>query len=201
MSIILKPFTELNSSEIDKLTDLHISVMHTLLSDLGKPIVLRYYQTAHNHPDVIGLCAVSADGDMLGWAMGSANPAEVNKQLIRPLPWFFPQLLRRALSHPGIILDLFGSLISPSKANQLKADQMELTYIGIAKDAQGRGIGKLLLNSFLEAAHQANYKSIALSVETDNPAAMSLYSHSGFAITQTFREGRFERHRMEIYLS
>ncbi|MEI7849248.1 MAG: GNAT family N-acetyltransferase [Chloroflexota bacterium] len=201
MTFTIKPIAELNSDEIDKLADLHISVMHTLLSDLGKPIVLRYYQLAHKHPDVIGLCALSDDGDILGWATGSANPADVNKQLRLPLPWFFSQLLRLVFSHPGIILDLIGSLISTSKANQIKADQLELTYIGIANDAQGRGMGKLLLNAFLEAAHQANYKSIALSVETENMAAISLYSHSGFAITQTFREGRFERHRMEIFLS
>ena len=201
MTFILKSFAELNSGEIDKLADLHISVMHTLLSDLGKSIVERYYQTAHNNPDVIGLYALSDDGAIIGWAMGSANPAALNNRLRKPLSWFFSQLLRLVFSHPGIILDLFGSLISTSKANQLQADQLELTYIGIAKDAQGRGIGKFLLNAFVEAAHQANYKSIALSVETDNRTAISLYSRSGFAITQTFREGRFERHRMEIFLS
>jgi ribosomal protein S18 acetylase RimI-like enzyme len=58
-----------------------------------------------------------------------------------------------------------------------------------------------MLAAFIEAARSAGYNSVALSVETDNPSAVALYTKHGFQITQSFQEGRFLRHRMEYQLT
>jgi ribosomal protein S18 acetylase RimI-like enzyme len=71
-----------------------------------------------------------------------------------------------------------------------------LTYIGVAPETRGRGIGRALLNAFIEAGHSFDFDSIELSVETDNLKALALFTESDFAIIRTFREGRYDRYRM-----
>jgi ribosomal protein S18 acetylase RimI-like enzyme len=197
MEYTFTPLSQLDPAGLARLAALHSAVMHTLLSDLGAPIVFHYYEVAQSDASVIGLCAISASGEIDGWAMGSPDPSALNARLRQPLTWFAGQMLRLSFSHPGALIDLLRALVSNSEANQLSPGQLELTYIGVAERAQGQGLGKQLLTAFSTAARQAGYTSIALSVETDNPAAVGLYTRSGFKVTKTFREGRFERLRME----
>ena len=190
------PLTELDTIGLDKLSALHHAVMHTLLAALGLPVVRRYYEICQHDEAVVGIYA--GDGEILGWAVGSPHPERINAQLRTSLIWFAGQMLTLAVKHPAALIQLAGSVLSASDANMLRPGQVELTYIGVAPIARGRGLGKGLLTAFLEASRAAGYISVALSVETDNPAAIALYTNGGFHITKTFHEGRFERHRMEL---
>jgi ribosomal protein S18 acetylase RimI-like enzyme len=198
METTLIPLSQLDSSNLARLAALHCAVMHTLLADLGTPVVLRYYTIAQANPAVISFCAVSAAGELDGWAIGSPVPADLTAGLIKSNPgWFAGQVLRLALTRPGALIDLLRSQLSASDANVLKPGQIELTYMGVASHAQGRGLGKLMLAAFSEKARQAGYTSVAITVETDNSASIGLHARAGFQITKTFTEGRYHRHRME----
>jgi ribosomal protein S18 acetylase RimI-like enzyme len=192
--------TQLDQRDLNHLAALHSAVMHTLLADMGASFVLRYYEIAQKDPSVLCLCAKRASGDIDGWAMGCPTPSALTARLRQPLGWFARQMLRLVFIHPKVLIDLLFSLFSASEANRLNSGQIELTYIGVAPGAQGHGLGKALLDAFIESARQSGYTSIALSVETDNPAAILIYTRAGFHITKTFREGRFKRHRMECAL-
>lgn len=193
-------FSQLTDDGIQYLAVLHHSVMHTLLSDLGLPMVLRYYQIAQTDANVIGLCAVSSDSHMLGWAMGSPHPDRINARLRSPLAWFISQILRVMVTRPVVLWQLISSVRSTSQTG-LKSGAMELTYIGVASDQRGKGLGKRLLNAFIEASRSKGYHSIVLSVEKENLPAISLYENTGFKIVNTFSEGRYQRHRMELTLA
>lgn len=190
------PLPQLNPSDLNYLAALHHSVMHTLLSELGLPVVRRYYEICQHDAAVIGICA--GNGECTGWAVGSPYPERINAQLRTPLGWFAGQMIKLAVTRPTALMQLAQSVLSASDANALRPGQIELTYIGVAPTARGRGLGKGLLAAFVEASRAAGYESVALSVETDNPAAIALYTNGGFQITKTFHEGRFERHRMEL---
>jgi len=214
--------SHLPASLLPALVDLHCATMPTLLTDLGKPFVLRYYQLAQTDPSVIAFVASSAapralpstkdqslitdncslitDYCPLAYCLGSPNPSSLNARLRSPLPWFAGQMLRLAVTRPGVLLQLAQSILSASDANTLQPGQIELTYIGVAPQARGQGLGKFILTAFVDAARAAGYASVALSVETDNPAALALYTKFGFTITQTFTEGRYHRHRMEYQI-
>ena len=201
----LTPLSQLGPSRLNDLAALHHATMHTLLADLGLPVVQRYYQICQRDPSVIGVCGISplpmgVGAEILGWAVGSPHPEAINAQLRTPLPWFAGQMLRLALTRPGTLLQLAQSVLAPSEANALRPGQIELTYIGVAESARGQGLGKGLLIAFLKASRAAGHTSAALSVETDNPAALALYAQAGFKVTKSFREGRFERQRMELAL-
>lgn len=207
---VLTPLSHLPAPLLPALADLHCATMPTLLTDLGQPFVLRYYQIAQTDPSVIAFvasshncslltdnCSLPTDNCLLAYCLGSPNPSALNARLRSPLPWFAGQMLKLAFTRPGVLFQLAQSILSASDANTLQPGQIELTYIGVAPQARGQGLGKTILTAFVEAARAAGYTSVALSVETDNPAALALYTKFGFTITQTFTQGRYHRHRME----
>ncbi len=199
--------SHLPASLLPALADLHCATMPTLLTDLGQPFVLRYYQLAQTDPSVIAFCLLSSAPESritnyqlpIAYCLGSPNPSVLTARLRSPLPWFAGQMLRLALTRPRILLQLAQSVFSASAANSLQPGQIELTYIGVASQARGQGLGKSILTAFVDAARAAGYASVALSVETDNPSAIALYTKFGFTITQTFTEGRYHRYRMEYH--
>jgi ribosomal protein S18 acetylase RimI-like enzyme len=201
MDYRLIELSQLTQEDLKRLAILHYSTMHTLLSDLGLPIVWRYYQIAQADPEVIGLCAVSVSGEMLGWAMGSPHPDRINAQLRSPLTWFVLQMLRVTLTHPVALWQLISSVLFSSSQADMKPGMVELTYIGVATRQRGRGLGNKLLSAFLEASRAKGYYSVVLSVEKENSSAISLYEKAGFKIVKTFSEGRYQRHRMELSLA
>jgi|GEM_PF-431367 ribosomal protein S18 acetylase RimI-like enzyme len=214
MTYTLLNLHQLPSQLLPALADLHLATMPTLLANLGQPFVLRYYQLAQKDPSVIAFCALTqsvksaltdyssliTDDCLLAYALGSPNPPALNAQLRQPLPWFAGQMLRLAFTHPAVLWQLVQSVFSASEENTLLPREVELTYIGVAPSARGQGLGKTLLTAFVDAARSAGYKSVVLSVETDNPAAIALYTKFGFTIIKTFSEGRYHRHRMEYQI-
>lgn len=207
------PLSHLPPAFLPALADLHAATMPTLLTDLGRDILLRYYHLAQTDPSVIAFvaidfptalnteyCLLDTEHYILAYCIGSPDPAALNAQLRQPLTWFAVQMLKLAFSNPAVLLQLAQSVLTASPANQVRPGQIELTYIGVAPEARGRGLGKTILTAFIESARAAGYTSVALSVETDNPAALALYAKFGFTITKTFTEGRFHRYRMELSL-
>lgn len=201
MDYRLVEFSQLTHAHINRLALLHYSVMHTLLSDLGLPFVSRYYQIAQTDPEVIGWCAVSADSEIFGWAMGSPHPDRITSQLRSPLSWFVPQMFRITLTRPIVLWQLISSIFSASNRADIKDGMVELTYIGVAADQRGKGLGERLLLGFMERSRSLGYHSVVLSVEKENSAAISLYQKAGFKVINTFSEGRYQRHRMELTLA
>ena len=201
MDYRLVAFSQLNDDDIKRLTVLHHSVMHTLLSDLGLPFVWRYYQIAQKDPKTIGFCIISESGEMMGWAIGSPHPDRITSQLRSPLAWFILQILRVTLTRPIVLWQLISSVRSSSDPSEMKDKAIELTYIGVATNQRSKGIGETLLNTFCEASRSHGYGLVVLSVERGNSSAISLYEKAGFKISKTFREGRYQRHRMELTLS
>ncbi len=201
MDYELVTVAQLNDEQLKQLAKLHYSVMHTLLSDLGLPVVLRYYQIAYTDPTIQGICLVSPSGELLGWAMGSPHPDMINSKLRTPLPWFLLQMLRLAITHPLILWQLLTSVVSSSNELAMEAGAIELTYIGVAASQREKGLGKQLLAAFIEASHANGYHSVVLSVEEANAPAIALYEKAGFKIIKTFSEGRYQRQRMELTLA
>lgn len=191
--------SDLDDLGLQSLALLHQSVMRSLLTDLGPPFILRYYRFARMDEFVIGYCLISAHGDVVGWVVGSPDPTALNARLRAPMRWFARQILRLAITRPSVLWQLFLSVSSSSKQMTTKG-VVELTYLGIAAHARGSGLANSLLQAFINASRAAGYKVVELSVEQENTAALSLYARFGFVPTRTFREGRFERRRMEFVL-
>lgn len=190
------PVSQLSESQILELARLHQRVMHSLLTDLGLPVVERYYQIACSDSKVIGFCALSETGNPLGWGIGSSKPDQLNGRLRATPVWFVFQMLRVLVTRPRIMMQLITSVRAASAL--MPEGVIELTYIGVDSSARQRGLGRELLNTFIQAARDRSYRSVVLSVEAENESAIALYTRAGFTILSTFTEGSFHRHRMEL---
>lgn len=192
------PLSELDEDGLQRLAILHHSVMHTLLSDLGLPMLAKYYQAAPSDSSVVGICALNSANEIVGWAVGSPDPAAINEKLRNPLAWFLLQMLRVAVTRPFVFKQVIASAFSSSWPMEHGA--IELTYIGVAALAQGKGLGRAVLDKFVEESRTRGYHSVVLSVEEENKPAIALYQKSGFKVSRSFSEGRYQRHRMELTL-
>jgi len=191
------PLGELDDTQVLELAGLHHAAMHSLLTELGLPFLERYYRFAQKDKSVLGFCAVSPKGIPLGWVIGSPKPDQLNGRLREPLTWFALQMFRLLFTRPRVLLQLAGSVLSSDQPD-MAVDAIELTYIGVAKEKAGAGLGTKLIGRFIDASRQAEYRSVVLSVEVENEPAIVLYKKVGFEIIQTFSEGQFQRHRMEL---
>jgi ribosomal protein S18 acetylase RimI-like enzyme len=188
------PIQQLTNEQVAELAKLHHAMLHSLLAELGLPFVERYYRIAGKDDSAIGFCALSENGELLAWVVGSSKPEQVNGQIREPLTWFIPQLMRVLLKRPSLIQQLLIS--ARSKSFELKPDCIELVYLGVSPYARKHGLGMELIKVFAEASVES-FRSISLSVEKENANAIRLYTRAGFVITDTFVEGKFRRHRME----
>ncbi len=189
------PIRNLSDKQADELAKLHQSVIRSLLSDLGFPFLQRYYRVVREEKSVIGLYALSPKGDIVGWVIGSPSPNQVNDQLRAPIFWFILQMIRVLFRHPRLIWQTI--LSARTAALDMKPEQVELTYIGVAPSARRLGVGNALMNAFVQVC-SGRYRSVVLSVEVENDNAIRLYTKRGFKVVNTFIEGAFQRHRMEL---
>lgn len=64
---------------------------------------------------------------------------------------------------------------------QLWGEEMELHTIGVLPEAQGRGVGKLLMEKLIAEAHYHGVSEIYLQVRVSNLPAIRLYERFAFA--------------------
>jgi len=61
-----------------------------------------------------------------------------------------------------------------------------ITQTGVHADYRRQGIGTILLTETMKRLHKAGYQKVKLSVNVDNPGAISLYEHLGFSLVNSF---------------
>ena len=195
------PLSQLDPPTLEGVARLHLEAMPTLLSDLGLPFVVHYFQAAAADPSVIGFYTLLPGTNLpSGYVIGTPHPDRLMAQLRKPLPWFAGQLLRLLFSRPAVLFQLAVSAFSIS--GQLPNDPgvIEVSFESISPLARGQGLGVALMRHYLAACRAAGYHSCELSVETNNQVAVAMHKKVGYKVIRTFREGRFERHRMVILL-
>ena len=76
-------------------------------------------------------------------------------------------------------------------------DRLYLSRLIVRKDSRGNGYGETLARHVLAAAKEKGYKSIALGVNCDNTAAVSLYRKLGFSVYEEAEDDGGKFYRME----
>src|SRR5215510_373219 len=170
MNYRVVPLSKLHEKQVIELAHLHYRVMHTLLTDLGLPIVEKYYQIACADSSVLGFCAMSETGSPLGWSIGSANPDRLLRRLRESKLWFVFQMLRTLVLRPRVMRQLLVSVRTTSVP--LPPGVFEWAYLGVDASVRGQGLGHELMNGIVQAAREQNYKGVVLSVEVENESAI-----------------------------
>jgi len=165
---------------------------HSRSTRLGKPFVAKMYKWfCVNQPD-LSLVA-EKDGEIIGLAVGSIGG--YGRKIFR---YAFFEIFFGLLSHPWMVFSrstfslwrsfLQGLIPSGSQnKNTLSTPKAgpvsviaSLSSIAVAHDAQGKGVGRSLLDRFEQNAYKKGATRLSLSVEIDNYPAMRLYEVGGW---------------------
>lgn len=104
----------------------------------------------------------------------------------------YPYLAARWVGHPGPeggrdeLVGYAGIALLPAPASSREPAEAEIHTIGVARFAQGRGLGRRLLTGLLRRADALGAVTF-LEVRTDNAPALALYRSEGFEVVGTRR--------------
>ena len=200
MSYTLHNFTELDPSLLPRLAEIHMGD-RGLLSKLGFPFVLRYFEIAYKDPRVIGVYAQDDDtGELIGYGIASPEPESLTKQLTLDQGWFIRQIIKLFFTRPHVFIQLIISSITIKGQMNNDAQAIECVYFSVDPKYRGQKIGRTLQKALMDGGRAAGYKKIFASIETWNKASLAATLANGFTIVKTFREGIYHRHRLESKL-
>ena len=171
-----------------------------LLSKLGYPFVLRYFEIAYKDPRVIGVFAQENDtGEVVGYGIASPEPESLTSQLTNDKSWFIRQIIKLIFTRPLVFIQLIISSIT-IKRQMNDAGAIECVYFSVDPKFRGRKIGRTIQKALMDESRKLGYKKMLASIETWNKASLSATLANGFTIAKTFREGQYHRYRMESKL-
>lgn len=105
------------------------------------------------------------------------------EQLLFEDNWLSDSSLLREIAAPGRNI-VVGEPVQGYILSRQTADVIDVTRLGIAPEAQGRGLGRLLLEAILLAAD----RPVMLNVRKTNARALRLYHRCGFRVVAQIQD-------------
>lgn len=197
MNYTLHPLKKIDPSLLPKIAEIQLGDAG-LLSKLGYPFVLRYFEIAIKDSKAFGFYAQDNEtGTIMGLSLASPNPSALTSQLTHDRKWFITQISRVIFSHPLIFLQMAISSITSKSQMENETNAIECVYFTVDPKFRGHHLGRTLQKALMDEGRKLGYKKIFASIETWNKASLSATLSNGFTIIKTFREGMYHRHRLE----
>jgi ribosomal protein S18 acetylase RimI-like enzyme len=179
--------------DVKRVVDIHLQVFEGFfLAFLGPYFLEVFYSAIVDDPTGISLLAYD-DQNMYGFVVGTSNPSGFYLRLIKHKLWkFVIASLQPFFKNPKILPRLLRALLMPNKA-ALPDGWGLLMSFGVSNEVQNNGVGRLLINAFLEEATQRGLKRVYLTTDEDNNGKVNaFYNKIGFRCENSFitPEGR-----------
>ena len=199
MNYTILNLKELPIEFLPRLAEIHMGD-RGLLSKLGYPFVLRYFEIAYKDPRVIGVFVQDNDsGQVIGYGIASPGPESLTSKRTQDRSWFIKQIIKLFFTRPFVFVQLIISSIT-IKGQMNEAGAIECVYFSVDPDFRGQKIGRTIQKALMYESRKFGYKKMLASIETWNKASLSATLANGFTIAKTFREGQYHRYRMESKL-
>ncbi len=198
MNYTLHPLQEINPTLLPRIAEIHMGDAG-LLSKLGYPFVLRYFELAIKDKRAFGFYAQENETDeIMGFSLASPEPSALTSQLTNDRSWFIKQILKVLFTRPLVFLQMVISSITIQ--GQMENEAIECVYFTVDPKFRGHRFGRALQKALMDEGSKQGYKKIFASIETWNKASLAATQANGFTIVRTFREGKYHRHRLESKL-
>ena len=191
-------YREAEVSDIPEIVQIHmVAFPGFFMTLLGPEFLERYYRLLIDFPDRI-FWVKQWNMELEGFVSGFLNP-DLFYQGLRRCRWnLLGSIVARVSCNPSLIPRLLASYAQAGHSSeQEEADVCELSSIAVPPNLSGRGIGKGLVNAFIEAT-RGRARSIVLTTDADgNEKVNGFYRSLGFVC-----EGAYERskgRRLNIY--
>lgn len=184
---------------LPRIAEIHLSDAG-LLSKLGYPFVLRYFENAIKDEQAFGFYAQDDEtNEIMGFSLASPEPSSLTSKLTEDKGWFIRNILKVIFTRPLAFLQMVISSIT-IRGQMYEPNTIECVYFTVDEKFRGRGLGRALQKALMDEGRKRGYKKIYASVETWNIASLKATQANGFKIIKTFQEGIYHRHRLESEL-
>jgi len=162
------------------------------LTFLGADFLRLLYESISN--DTQGVVLVVASGQTIqGFVAGVTQQRGFYRRLVNQKKWRFAKAsIKALLKRPAIAARLIRALHRPADSNNSSAEAC-LMSIAVRPAAQGRGIGKLLVEAFCQEMARREVSCVCLTTDRDdNEATNRFYQSLTFNLSRTLvtPEGR-----------
>ncbi len=186
---------------VAQMAALHARRLTGLLADLGPRAVRAFYIGALASPHAVGLVHLR-DQAVRGMIFGSVRPGELRRQALDAnLLGTLAGLAQGVVRRPRLLRSLWASTRRPHEGYDARA--AELTYLAVAAEERGAGIGAELVGAFNAALSERGVTSYELSVDCDNTGAIRFYERIGFRQVGEYDEFKIRhmRYRLDLVRS
>jgi glycosyltransferase involved in cell wall biosynthesis/ribosomal protein S18 acetylase RimI-like enzyme len=164
------------------------------LTRMGAAFLRRYYELVlHYHAGIV--LVGERHGVVSGFVCGFADPAEFYRSMWRNRLAFALPAITALLRNPSLGANMVNAVrrlqCSASEGPHLSC---ELSSIAVAPEASGKGLGKTLLQAFLDHSWARQAQCVYLTTDAHgNEAANELYREIGFQQSRCFlqQKGRW----------
>lgn len=199
MTYTLRPLQSIPAELLPRIAEIHLGDAG-LLSKLGYPFVLRYFESAIKDKLAFGFYAQSEETtEVMGFSLASPEPSSLTSKLTEDKAWFIRNIFKVIFSRPWAFLQMVISSIT-IRGQMYEPNTIECVYFTVDPKFRGQGLGRALQKALMDEGRKRGYKKIYASVETWNTASLKATQANGFKIIKTFREGLYHRHRLESEL-
>jgi glycosyltransferase involved in cell wall biosynthesis/ribosomal protein S18 acetylase RimI-like enzyme len=164
------------------------------LTRMGSPFLRRYYELVLNYHSGIVLVS-ERNGSVNGFVCGFADPTEFYRLMWQNRFAFAFPAFAALVRHPSLAARVVNAVervqTSSTRAPRLSC---ELSSIAVMPEAAGKGLGRTLLQAFLEQSWGKSAECVYLTTDADgNEAANALYREIGFQLSRRFlqKKGRW----------
>lgn len=195
----LYPLKNIPAGLLPQIAQIHLDDAG-LLSKLGFPFVLRYFESAIKDERAFGFYAQDDEtNEVMGFSLASPEPSALTSKLTEDKGWFIKNILRVLFTRPLVFIQMAISSIT-IRGQMYEPNTIECVYFTVDRKFRGHGLGRSLQKALMDEGRKRGYKKIYASVETWNIASLKATQANGFRIIKTFREGSYFRHRLESEL-
>ena len=177
------------NSEYRILADIHNEAFGSFfLTSLGIRFLRVYYKASLKSKNCIATCALSDEGEIIGFCLGSFVSHGHHTRLIASnAPLFILEGLLIIFSKPLAILRLLRNLDKKIAGITDDGNYSELLSIGVRPAIKGKGIGSELIRRFENEIVKRGGTKICLTTDYfDNDGAIAFYRKSGYEVFYEF---------------
>lgn len=174
-------------ADIESIVKIHCDAFEGFfLTSLGIDFLKFYYICFVNSSDTVTMCAVE-NGKIMGFSASTKVCKGFNSRLIKANLMDFVMLsIKLVFTSPKSLIRLLENLTKKGKVAD-NEDYAELYSIGVSQDAQGKGVGKLLLATSEKIMKEEGVKRVSLTTDYyNNEAAVGFYLSMGYEVLYEF---------------
>jgi GNAT superfamily N-acetyltransferase len=176
---------QMQETDLFEVVKIHqIAFPNFFMTQMGSGFLLLYYRFCLEYPYGLNWVCEDSEGVLVGFVVGFGKPSQFYAALSRSRRNAILPILLAFLHRPQLIPRFLHNLKRGSYLNLAWGD-VELASIGVSRPRVG--VGKILLNAFLELATLHRYGTVYLTTDAvENEATNSFYRENGFNLVENF---------------